>query len=1519
MESLMIVTLSQIQSGSVTIRYKYDDGTPEDRVNVPTGAIQDLLERSETDYYVTLPENHEERSALLESLGKRLFSFLDTEERRLSGYIMRTLGTWDVLVLGISVDGPADTMIDHLPWELLHDGRTFLVDSDHPVVPVRFGHGESSHRQPQARPLRLLFMACAPDDIRVSLDFENEEAQIWQATRSQPIELQVEESGNLGQLGDLVASYPAGHFDAVHLTGHASRTHDGPRFLSEDEFGHRVEASADDLRRALAFTRPTLLFLSGCRTAEASDVGAVPSLAQELLDGPGPVIVLGWGRPIPDDVATEATAELYRGLAQGRPPATALALTYRSLLERGTQYWHLLRMFVRGGLPGPLVTPARAMLRDRAQTRRPERRRAIGDLSIPDPRSFVGRRREVQRMLWLLDPASEPDGVGILVHGMGGIGKTTLVGRVLSRLADTYRPVVLHDYLTENSLMATLADDPALADALENCPSGLPLRQRLWRFLNYVGESGPGGRGRSLLFVLDEFELNFRPENAAGAGFSSGQVVNFRDERPLLRPEAATVLDALVSAIFKSEFVHQIVITSRYVPTVECISRFELLPLGPPNLTDIDKMVARLRKRGSVPDPALKSIVDKANGNPRLLEWLFALAETNVVIDEDALRAKLRDERMVFLEKNIFADTLLSSQNEKSRALLRAAAPFRIFVTTDVLADLIGEDVATVTGRAENLARLSLLEQAGWVERGNGFRVPLVLASEPLLRDESPSASAQCAEVLAKRLGPFMDEVDPRRLDRRLLHEVHRLAVAGGTRDLAVETACGLAEIELWYFRNDEAAEICRRELARFPDHRLYRLLAHAEAELGYAENSRLHFAKALETCPPTALVDWACARADEIYYREDSDSAKYLQQVDEVSRIAENNHNDYLLAFCLRITACSLGSRGRTWTGEANGLFDRALALYQNISDGGIRLANIWYERAHSVYLINGDVERAMTEMEKALSVYERNGLFLHQTKTLIDMTYACLWQSETDQAEKLLARAALVNDSIRSVREDVQITMLRARIALAREHTDEAESLYISAACKAEDIGSIRLQVDAFASLEEIYHQSGRKDRAEEALRSAKILSDRLGSPSKYVNALLISVVGDQQAGELDRAVNRAREAAELARTASLVELETRAWAAYVELADSTTIPAEDLEPALRRLRQLQQAVTNTAAEAGVLTRLGSLLLANDRLSEASEPLHSALSLYRDLGDISGQARTYSQLAGLAALTEPDEAAACWRRAARLYSDAEDPGNALRALREAVLVAWRQSNSAPDCIGILERALRVALSLAAADPETESGVLLDLAVLADADGRTKVAARRRSDAVWVERRKDSLRLYVAEHLQSLVDDDHGPAFLSAIARLREELRGADGFVLPGVQVKTDDSNLPPNVYTFCIWGDQVFQGTIHTDEPLLLPAGVGLDDPDVRDEPGYRPRRVRWRRTADAQGDIPPGAEVLTPTDVMMANLASITRSHRALLETVSPPPRPVLPEDEDVPSLGEALDDLVQLHEALAHGTT
>lgn len=104
---------------------------------------------------------------------------------------------------------------------------------------------------------------------------------------------------------------------------------------------------------------------------------------------------MGWGWPVLDPEASAAAAALYAGLATGAEPARVLADAYRALLEQQARDWHLLRLYLAGEPPGPLVTPLRTPGRRPAPppstaTRFLDAQRLV---KVPTRQSFVGRRR----------------------------------------------------------------------------------------------------------------------------------------------------------------------------------------------------------------------------------------------------------------------------------------------------------------------------------------------------------------------------------------------------------------------------------------------------------------------------------------------------------------------------------------------------------------------------------------------------------------------------------------------------------------------------------------------------------------------------------------------------------------------------------------------------------------------------------------------------------------------------------------------------------------------------------------------------------------------------------------------------------------------------------------------------------------------------------------------------------------------------------------------------------------------
>jgi len=345
---ILHLDLKEVAGEYVELRYFLDNPNQYQRRQLPLTEIADLLNLAEQDYYVRLAEDYAKT-------GQKLYNWLDGSDR----FFQRLLNQYqrEGIVLAIAT---AENLA-HLPWEVLHDGNSFLVQRIPGVVPVRWLSSDEVKKltieaTPENRALNLLFMATSPLGVEPILDFEAEEGRILDATAQakKDLNLIVEESGCLSELGYLIKDYGEGYFDVFHLTGHANLTDAGARFVTETEIGEAYQATAEDIATELQFQMPKLIFLSGCRTGQAGNAGAVPSMAEELLKFGGKA-VLGWGQKVLDSEAKEAAATLYQELAAGKQVTEAVACTYQTLIKNKARDWHLLRLYAAHSLPGNLL------------------------------------------------------------------------------------------------------------------------------------------------------------------------------------------------------------------------------------------------------------------------------------------------------------------------------------------------------------------------------------------------------------------------------------------------------------------------------------------------------------------------------------------------------------------------------------------------------------------------------------------------------------------------------------------------------------------------------------------------------------------------------------------------------------------------------------------------------------------------------------------------------------------------------------------------------------------------------------------------------------------------------------------------------------------------------------------------------------------------------------------------------------------------------------------------------------
>ena len=277
-------------------QYRFDVLGQKLRFFDPSGKMlgERELSAADIDNLVTeVEDGYRAASPSLAELGHRLFTWLDDPSKRWLAEARR--GT-PGLTIHIHVkekknndkkEEEREKKLRHLPWELLCEDGLFLCTTPaYPFTPVRrVGEGKDERTEPANRPLRALFMACSPEGVKPVLHFEDEEARILEATRTEQLELIVEESGSLLGLGERREWHGAGYFDVFHLTGHADVGDDErPFFWMEDELGDPARAYAEDIAASFGGHWPRLIFLSGCNTGQAPGGGAFPSLCEKLVE-----------------------------------------------------------------------------------------------------------------------------------------------------------------------------------------------------------------------------------------------------------------------------------------------------------------------------------------------------------------------------------------------------------------------------------------------------------------------------------------------------------------------------------------------------------------------------------------------------------------------------------------------------------------------------------------------------------------------------------------------------------------------------------------------------------------------------------------------------------------------------------------------------------------------------------------------------------------------------------------------------------------------------------------------------------------------------------------------------------------------------------------------------------------------------------------------------------------------------------------------------------------------------------
>jgi len=794
----------------------------------------------ERRYDQAVQRNNDE--ALL-AIGQDIHGWLDTRGLELLHGDDRDIR----FATSVRPDSEQQAFLD-VPWELLADRDGYWAQdaivayqparllgyAAHPAIPA---HGD----------LFVLFMAAAPIG-EVELNFEAEEAGILAATRTLPVQVVVEESGELQPMSEkLVLSAP---YESLHLSCHGGVSRkDGAVLAFENAFGDCDLVTAGRLAEGLGDIRPLLVFLSACRTAEHT-AGAMPFVL-DLVRARVPNVT-GWDGSVYDQDAIEFAKSFYGELAKRRTVPSAAAIARRHLLNLKDLkadksvgcHWHLARVYVGASGCGALSDPSKSP-RPRAGSHQ-----AFLDknstVKVASPEEFVGRRRETQRILREL--AGVPGYAGVVIHGMGRLGKSSLAARVSQRLPQHQSAVVFGKQPGQydatsifNKVVEALP--PAQRKELRQSWGGdirtdpSLLKDALQAIL--IGPAAahdPGGNKAPILLVIDDLERILEPP---APGQQRTQV------QDALRDTLRAVIRAFDSV--RGQTASRLILTSRYMFTLpggddaDLADRLFELQLSSMNEKQREKLLeteARLRvpnatltkEQADCIDSLLARAAVASGGNPGLQALLSRAAlEVSALDAADAAIAAVEryhheherptqgDLGQFFVQ--LALDTYRNALTDDETAQMRAALVFDSFA--------VPWHVMEVAGRAAGVDQPSkAIERLLGLGCMDAFHLPGQAAC-----DAQPELAVN---ALARPLYEMLTGAEHRRLAQAVVDPLYAawadaggglavderanlllsLAIETKARSQVVNNSAKAASLYFWNIRHDAATALAKVEAA---------------------------------------------------------------------------------------------------------------------------------------------------------------------------------------------------------------------------------------------------------------------------------------------------------------------------------------------------------------------------------------------------------------------------------------------------------------------------------------------------------------------------------------------------------------------------------------------------------------------------------------------------------------------------------------------------------------------------------
>ena len=355
-----------------------------------------------------------------------------------------------------AVSNEAASVLLSLPWELLHDDRSYLFSGRKPVrVRRRLPNRVELDVAVTGLPIRILLVSPRPEDEHAGyIDHRVSARPLIEAVENlgELVSVTVLTPPTFSALEETLAQTADGGkpFDVVHFDGHGvyNPEHGLGGLCFEDPndvhklHGRRMAfVDAKAMAEMMRDHRIPLVFLEACETARTEDDPTASVAASLLKEGVTSVVAMSHSVLV--ETAKRFVQAFYRELAGGKRVGSAMLAgqrvlnrnTYRGKVM-GAGELHLQDWFVpvlyqekRDPQLSTVLTPQVIQ-----QLQQKQRELSLGALPEAPPHKFIGRSRELLALERLLH-----DHPYAVVRGQGGAGKTALAIELARWLVRTGR------------------------------------------------------------------------------------------------------------------------------------------------------------------------------------------------------------------------------------------------------------------------------------------------------------------------------------------------------------------------------------------------------------------------------------------------------------------------------------------------------------------------------------------------------------------------------------------------------------------------------------------------------------------------------------------------------------------------------------------------------------------------------------------------------------------------------------------------------------------------------------------------------------------------------------------------------------------------------------------------------------------------------------------------------------------------------------------------------------------------